>query len=67
MPGAPVFSLAKIPDVLPDGTVARRKPTAKPPGIYLGTAAKEVLTWMLGSKDVNDKVGRFGSSSSAVV
>lgn len=56
VPGAPVFSLAKIPDVLPDGTVARRKPTAKPPGIYLGTAAKEVLTWMLGSKDVNDKV-----------
>lgn len=56
MPGAPVFSLAKIPDVKPDGTVAKRVPTGKPSGIYLGTAAKEVLTWMLGSKDVTDKV-----------
>ncbi|KAG2489448.1 hypothetical protein HYH03_012084 [Edaphochlamys debaryana] len=56
VPGSPVFSLAKIPDVLPDGTVARRKPSGKPSGIYLGTAKKEVLTWMLGSKDVTNKV-----------
>eukprot|EP00198_Chlamydomonas_reinhardtii_P010251 XP_001699588.1 predicted protein [Chlamydomonas reinhardtii] len=56
VPGAPVFSLAKIPDVKPDGTVAKRVPTGKPSGIYLGTAAKEVLTWMLGSKDVTDKI-----------
>ncbi|GLI65908.1 hypothetical protein VaNZ11_009555 [Volvox africanus] len=54
VPGAPVFSLAKIPEVLPDGTILRKRP--KPPGIYLGTASKEVLTWMLGSKDVGDKV-----------
>ncbi|EFJ41205.1 hypothetical protein VOLCADRAFT_98872 [Volvox carteri f. nagariensis] len=54
VPGAPVFSLAKIPEVLPDGTILRKRP--KPPGIYLGTASKEVLTWMLGSKDVTDKV-----------
>ncbi|GIL63909.1 hypothetical protein Vafri_17918 [Volvox africanus] len=54
VPGAPVFSLAKIPEVLPDGTILRKRP--KPPGIYLGTASKEILTWMLGSKDVGDKV-----------
>ncbi|GFR47781.1 hypothetical protein Agub_g9550, partial [Astrephomene gubernaculifera] len=54
VPGAPVFSLAKIPEVLPDGTIVRKR--RKPPGIYLGTAAKEVITWMLGSKDVTDKV-----------
>ncbi|GLC40246.1 hypothetical protein PLESTB_001309500 [Pleodorina starrii] len=54
VPGAPVFSLAKIPEVLPDGTIVRKRP--KPPGIYLGTSSQEVLTWMLGSKDVTDKV-----------
>ncbi|PNH06572.1 hypothetical protein TSOC_007011, partial [Tetrabaena socialis] len=56
VPGAPVFSLAKIPDVLPDGTVQRRMPTGRPSGIYLGTAAKEVTTYMLGTADVTSKV-----------
>ena len=57
VPGAPVFSLAKMPTVLPDGTVYKQ-PRTKPPGIFLGTSNKQVLTWMLDAgQDVSDKVG----------
>lgn len=55
VPGAPVFSLAKMPTLLPDGTVYKQRRT-RPPGIFMGTHNKEVVTWMLGSNDVTDKV-----------